>query len=202
MVRCDIGRDFDINIPTIPMERDRMLSNLAFQNRKILLYDDVGDDSMFRCIYTLMRIRELDKAIGAKAPIEICINSRGGSVNDGLSLISIIESMKDDGYDITTTNMGYAYSMGFLISIVGTHRYAYRYAEYIWHDISSIVGGKLDSIKDDFEDMNRKRDVANSIIKKYTKLTDKDLEDIYAHKLDKTYSIEDAKSLNICDEVI
>lgn len=30
MVRADIGRDFDFSLPAIPLERDRMLSNLAF----------------------------------------------------------------------------------------------------------------------------------------------------------------------------
>lgn len=30
MVRGDFCRDFDFGIPTIPIERDRMLSNLAF----------------------------------------------------------------------------------------------------------------------------------------------------------------------------
>ena len=202
MVRGDIGRDFDFSLPAIPIERDRMLSNLAFQNRKILLYDDIGDDSIFRCIYTLMRIREADKSVGTKAPIEICINSRGGAVHDGLSLISLIESMKDEGYEITTTNMGYAYSMGFLISIVGTHRHAYRYADYLWHDVSSISVGKMESMLEDIESLKKLRDIVNGIVKKYTNLTEDDLKDIYDRKLDKTYSAKEAQELNICDEVV
>lgn len=202
MVRGDFCRDFDFGIPAIPIERDRMLSNLAFQNRKILLYDNVKDDSIFRCIYTLMRIREADKSVGTKAPIEICINSNGGSVPDGLSLISLIESMKDEGYEITTTNMGYAYSMGFLISIVGTHRHAYRYADYLWHDISSISAGKTESMLEDIESLKKLRGVVNGIVKKYTKLTDEDLNDIYTHRLNKTYSVDEAKELKICDEVV
>ena len=39
-----------------------------------MVYDDVDDASMFRCIYTLMRIREADKKLGTKAPIDILSN--------------------------------------------------------------------------------------------------------------------------------
>jgi hypothetical protein len=30
------------------LDRERMLSQLAFQNRKVMIYDEVTDDSMFR----------------------------------------------------------------------------------------------------------------------------------------------------------
>lgn len=167
-----------------------------------MVYDDVDDASMFRCIYTLIRIREADNKLGTKEPIEILINSCGGTVYDGLSLISLIENMKDDGYTIITTNMGYAFSMGFLISIVGSVRKSFRYATYLHHDMSSMNYGKLAFMEEEINDMRILRKRVDDIVLKYTKLTQDDLDEINNKKLDKRFTAEEALALKICDEVL
>ena len=194
--------DADSDFPMKLLDKDRMISQLAFQNRKLMVYDDVDDSSMFRCIYTLMRIREADKKLGTKEPIEILINSCGGTVYDGLSLISLIENMKDDGYTIITTNMGYAFSMGFLISIVGSVRKSFRYATYLHHDMSSMNYGKLAFMEEEINDMRILRKRVDDIVLKYTKLTQADLDEINNKKLDKRFTAEEALALKICDEVL
>lgn len=198
----NVRNDADSDFPMKLLDKDRMISQLAFQNRKLMVYDDVDDASMFRCIYTLMRIREADKKLGTKAPIEILINSCGGTVYDGLSLISLIENMKDDGYTIITTNMGYAFSMGFLISIVGSVRKSFRYATYLHHDMSSMNYGKLASMEEEINDMRVLRKRVDDIVLKYTKLTQADLDEINNKKLDKRFTAEEALALKICDEVL
>lgn len=198
----NIRNDADSDFPIKLLDKDRMISQLAFQNRKLMVYDDVDDSSMFRCIYTLMRIREADKKLGTKEPIEILINSCGGTVYDGLSLISLIENMKDDGYTIITTNMGYAFSMGFLISIVGSVRKSFRYATYLHHDMSSMNYGKLAFMEEEINDMRILRKRVDDIVLKYTKLTQADLDEINNKKLDKRFTAEEALALKICDEVL
>lgn len=157
---------------------------------------------MFRAIYMLMRIHERDIQSGTKAPIDICINSFGGNVRDGLSLISLIESMKDEGYTINTVNMGYAMSMGFLISIVGTSKKAYRHSVYMNHDMSVFFEGNLESVRQDFEQSKVLREEIKSIIKKYTKISEEELEETYKTKSDRIYTLEEALALGICEEVI
>lgn len=196
---CD-DNDFDYQARFI--DKDRMLSQLAFQNRKLMVYDDIDGSSIFRCIYTLLRIRDADNKLGKKEPIEILINSCGGSVHDGLSLVSLIETMKDEGYQIITTNMGYALSMGFIISIVGSKRRSYRYATYMHHDISSMNYGKLASMEENVNSMRMLRSMADEIVLKYTDITQDMLDDIHNRKLDKYFTAEEALSLNICDEVV
>lgn len=198
----NVRNDSDSDFPMKLLDKDRMISQLAFQNRKLMVYDDVDDASMFRCIYTLMRIREADKKLGTKEPIEILINSCGGTVYDGLSLISLIENMKDDGYTIITTNMGYAFSMGFLISIVGSVRKSFRYATYLHHDMSSMNYGKLAFMEEEINDMRILRKRVDDIVLKYTKLTQADLDEINNKKLDKRFTAEEALALKICDEVL
>ena len=198
----NVKNDADVDFPMRLLDKDKMISQLAFQNRKLMIYDDVDDASMFRCIYTLMRIRDADKKLGKKEPIEILINSCGGTVYDGLSLISLIENMKDDGYTIITTNMGYAFSMGFMISIVGSVRRSFRYATYLHHDMASMNYGKLAYMEEEVNDMKVLRKRMDDIVLKYTKLTQADLDEINNKKLDKRYTAEEALALKICDEVL
>lgn len=193
--------DEEVIMPKL-LDKDRMVAQLAFQNRKVMLYDDVDDDSIFRCIYTLMRIREYDTKIGSKKPITIYINSCGGTVYDGMSLISLIESMQDDGYEINTVNMGYAMSMGFIISLVGTHKYCYRHSTYMYHDISSFIGGKLAQMKEDIKQTEQLRDMICDFVMSKTKLTREQLDDIHEHKRDVYYTSKQAIELGIAEEVL
>ncbi len=176
--------------------------NLATKERKILIYDDVDENSILECMYYLYRFKSVDEQIGVKKPIDIMINTSGGSVMDGLSLISLIESMKDQGWTINTYNIGYCFSMGFLISIVGTNRYAYRYSTYLYHDVSTQMEGKAASIDERMAEVHRLREIGTNIVTKYTSLTRKDIEKIYANKLDKVYSPEEAVNLHIADKII
>lgn len=81
----------------------------------------------FECVHCLHRLMDIDKRLGKKEPIEIFINSNGGLLTECLSLISLIEQMKDMGYHIITINSGKAY---LAVSLIGSERKSYRYAEY------------------------------------------------------------------------
>lgn len=48
----------------------------------------------------------MDNKLKKKEPIELYINSNGGLVTECMSLISLIEQMKEDGYTIITINAG------------------------------------------------------------------------------------------------
>lgn len=176
--------------------------NLAAKERKIIIYDSINEDSIMEAIYYLHRFRSIDLKRGEKRPIEILINSCGGSVSDGLTLISLIESMKDEGWEINTTNMGYAYSMGFYIGICGTHRYTYRYATYLCHDVSYGCEGNFMEMAEKLRETERLRKILRQITLRYTKLSEEDLDNIFEHKTDKTYSPEDAVALKIADKIV
>lgn len=195
--------DITSMMPTSFPDKEGMFTKLAFQNRKILMYDDIDDNSVLRTIYALMRLKEADTKLGTKDPINIYINSSGGSVYDGLTLISLIESMQDEGYEINTINMGYAMSMAFLISVIGTHRYAFRYATYMVHDIASSSGfSKLQAQKNQMQESERLRDIYSDIITHKTSLGDNDLADVYDHQIDRYIDSQEALNLNICDKII
>lgn len=191
---------FELKSPNMLVPQMRL--SLALNQRKIFLYDDVEEDSIFECIYYLNRIIDIDNRTGEKPPIDIFINSNGGSVYDCFSLISMIEKMKDDGYEIRTINAGKAFSAGFIISIVGSKRISYRYSSYMVHDVSTISKGSIQTIVEDIEESKRLREIINGIIYKYTNISKEDLENWQARKIDKFFSAKEALDLKITDEVM
>jgi len=179
---------------------NQMKLSLVLNQRKIFLYDEVTENSVFECIYYLYKLMDMDNRSEEKPPIEIYINS--GLVDDGLTLISLIEHMKEIGYKITTINMGRAYSMGFVISICGSHRKSYRYGRYMAHDISAWTYGKAQQMEQDIEDMKISRKVIYDIIQKYTSITLEQLTEWQEKKLDKYFSAQEFLELKGVDEIL
>lgn len=176
--------------------------SLALKDRKIMLYDTVDNNSVAECLYYLYKLRELDKISNTKEPIDILVNSNGGFIPDGLSLVSLIELMKDEGYVINTINIGSALSMGFVISIVGTNRYAYRYSTYLLHDASMETDGKVYEVLDKVHEVERQREQISNIVAKYTKLDAKYIKGVYESGKDVYYSAEQALELGFADKII
>lgn len=180
----------------------QMKFSLAINQRKIFLYDEVGESSIFECIYYLNKLMYVDSMYGTKEPIEILINTNGGGVYDCLTLVSLIEHMKDIGYKIITTNIGKAFSAGFILSIIGSERKAYRFSSYMTHNISTFMYGQLQEIKEDSEEMERLKQSLNKIISKYTKITLKDLEKWQERKINKYFNSEEALKYGITDVIL
>ena len=176
--------------------------SMAVNYRKIYIIDSITTESVFEYIYYLNKIVESDKLHNEKKPIEIFVNSGGGSVINGFALISFIEQLKDSGYQIITINMGLAGSMSFVISICGSIRKAYRYARYMCHDISFEAVGKSKEIADVLKESMVIREIYSDIIKKYSNISDDDLTEIFDKKIDRYYSPEELMNMNGVDEIL
>lgn len=189
--------------PKFKPNNQHMRTSMALNQRKIIIYDDIDENSILEAIYFLNRIKYIDdKFRKTKDDIEIQINTDGGLVEDGFSLISLIENMKEEGYNIITTNIGKAYSMGFLLSLCGSVRQSYRYSTYMFHDISYGVYGKYGDINDSVEHANMLRKNIYNIVTKYTTLTEEDLKDINEHRKDKFYTPNDMMEIKGVDIIV
>lgn len=181
----------------------QMRYGLAVNQRKILIYDEVDCDTIQESICYLNKLKYMDSVFKKEKPdIEIQINTVGGNVEDGLSLISLIEEMKQDGYCIITTNIGRGYSMGFLLSICGSVRKAYKYAKYMYHDIAYGIYGKHNDVLDfvDFANMLRK-DVLD-IATKYTNRPKEFFDEINKVRKDVFFSASDMIELKGVDIIV
>lgn len=177
--------------------------NMAVNLRKIYVNDVITQELIDELLYYLYSLVDLDNDAGTKRPIEILLNTDGGSVEAGNTLIGYIEYLKRIGYEITTTNAGKAYSMGFAIALCGTKRRCYPHARYMFHDIAFGTIGKVKEIEENVEDVKALRDDQdNTIILKYSNLTKEELDGWRDRKIDKYFSADEALKYKITDEVM
>ena len=177
--------------------------NMAVNLRKIYVNDVITQELIDELLYYLYSLVDLDNDAGTKKPIEILLNTDGGSVEAGNTLIGYIEYLKRIGYEITTTNAGKAYSMGFAIALCGTKRRCYPHARYMFHDIAFGTVGKVKEIEENVEDAKALRDDQdNTIILKYSNLTKEELDGWRDRKIDKYFSADEALKYKITDEVM
>ena len=188
----------------VPVDRflEEMKINSAMRDRRIFINEEIHRDSMFKACYLLDRLEELDKADGKKKPIEIILDSYGGSCYSGLALISKMESLREKGYKIITTVNSFAMSMAFMILLCGTERRGLKHSRIMCHQPSSSSWGTLQEMKEDLDETNIIWDRMKELIIKYTNITNNQLEDIKSRKFDWFMWSEEAIKLGVIDKVI
>ena len=128
--------------PYIMVERENMnLSQLDIFSRlmvdRIIFFNsEVTSES---CGITMAQLLYLDSE--DKKDIKLYINSPGGSVNDGLGIVSIMDFIESD---VCTVNLALAASMGSVLLAAGTKgkRSALKYSRTLLHQpMSGIASG-------------------------------------------------------------
>lgn len=180
----------------------QMKVSMALKYRKIHLCGEINDDSIFECVFYLEKFRKMDQISEVKLPIEIYIDTNGGSIYSCLKLVSLIEQMKNEGYYFKTINASRALSAGFIISIIGNERLAYKYSEYMIHDALTMSVGKLQEIEEDIECVKRLRGKLYGIVTNYTKITLSQLEEWQLRKYDKYFDAKEALEFGIADKIL
>ncbi len=85
-------------------------------------------------------------------PITVYINSGGGSVGDGLAMMEMINRMRRQyRVRIDTAVLGYAYSMGAIVSQAGDRRTIGRYGTLMLHSSQWILSGDDERIFKDYQ---------------------------------------------------
>lgn len=120
------------------------------QQRKLFLNLNIDAFSIGDIVRHIMQYNAEDKGIAPeeRKPILLYLTSNGGSVDAGFELIDVIKSSKTPVY---TINLGYQYSMGFLIGLAGHKRFATPNAKFLMHDGSSFVWDSGAKVQDRME---------------------------------------------------
>lgn len=120
------------------------------KQRKLFLNADIDQLSVADIVRHIMQINREDIEIEPekRQPILLYITSNGGDVNSGFELIDIIINSKTPVY---TINLGYQYSMGFLIGLAGHVRFATSNAKFLMHDGSNFVYNSSAKAQDQME---------------------------------------------------
>jgi ATP-dependent Clp protease, protease subunit len=114
--------------------------------------------------YSVSEALRLLQAIGSefpKEPIQIILNSCGGSVYDGLCLYDYLESVKNP---IIIIGTGLVASMAVIILLAGDERYLTKNARLMVHQIATHVEGKVNDVKIDYDETKELEKICNEII--------------------------------------
>lgn len=132
------------------------------KQRKLFLNSEIDQFTIADIVKHIMQFNKEDKNVAPenRQPILLYVTSNGGEVGAGFELIDVIVNSKTPVY---TINLGYQYSMGFLIGLAGHKRYASANAKFLMHDGSNFVWDSGMKAQDRM-DFNRK---IESRIKKY-----------------------------------
>ena len=123
--------DIEVDLEDVLVEGG-MIDDLFYlkdlQQRKLFLNDDITSLTIESVVKHIMQFNKEDKGIDTveRQPILLYVSSNGGCVDAGFELIDVIQSSKTPVY---TINLGFQYSMGFLIGLAGHKRFATKNAK-------------------------------------------------------------------------
>lgn len=165
--------DIDIEIDKALLEGsmvDEIFYLQDLKQRKLFLNVDIEQMSVCDIVKHIMQYNTEDKgiAVSDRKPILLYITSNGGEVDSGFELIDIIQNSKTPVY---TINLGYQYSMGFLIGLAGAKRFATQNAKFLMHDGSNFVYNSGAKAQDQMEFQRRVEERVKSYILSRSNLT-------------------------------
>lgn len=185
---------------------NEMILKNGLANRIVDLNEGFDENSIYKCIYLLEKIVQLDdkegKPIEQREPITIRLNSYGGYCYELWSIVGVVESLKQRGYIINTVCMGKSMSCGFVLFCAGVNRKMYRYSTLMYHSVSSGAYGKVSELEDNLKETQRLNDMAKEYVVANTKITMKKLEEMDKFKMDWYMSSDEALSLGVATEIL
>jgi ATP-dependent Clp protease protease subunit len=113
---------------------------------------------------------------------EVCLllNTAGGSVMNGINLYNVLRGMP---FELITHNVGSVNSIGNTIFLAGKKRYAVPNATFMFHGVgfNFSQGQRLEEkdLREKLEGILRQQKQIGEIISQHTKLTDKEIEDLF-----------------------
>ncbi|NEW06686.1 hypothetical protein GK047_11740 [Paenibacillus sp. SYP-B3998] len=173
--------------------------------RTLYLFDGIHKSSVKLIIESIMKINQADDEKDKKekefkrAPIDLIINSNGGSVYDGLALINVIDNSKTP---VHTYVYGLAASMSLLIAVSGHRRFSGRLSTFMYHSVSNHIGGHLNRLKNRLDETQRLQNIYDQYLLAKTKCQIEDLLQVQEHQRDWFIGPDEAVGLGIVDEII
>ena len=129
----------------------------------VLLFGEIMDGSLYDIITRIRAILHMRKDEHKNDPINLIINSDGGSVYEALGIIDYIQSLD---VKVNTICRGRSMSAAALILCAGTGvRAASQYSTIMFHEISSDIYGKSSDMKANVQHMEKLEEILLEILK-------------------------------------
>jgi ATP-dependent Clp protease protease subunit len=130
-------------------------------------------------------------------PLKLFINSYGGSVFSGFSIMDTIKNCKTPVHSYVD---GSAASAATLISVAANKRFIFANSFMLIHQLSSSMWGNYEAMKDEMENLDLIMDRIKKIYKEHTNMTTRQITAIL--KKDKWFEAEVCLELGLVDEIV
>ena len=170
----DVLFDSDAKTENGDMETQLWLgAGVNLKSRVIEITGEVNEAMSSFVLRTIIKLNSI-----SNDPIYIYLSTYGGSVYDGCSIYDVLRTSPSP---IIIIANGKVASMGVVIFLAGTERYAYPNTRFMIHSVSHETGGTL---KDTLIDVNEAKNVNDKmfdIISERSKLSRKSLAQNTSH---------------------
>ena len=166
----------------IALSQDRDVDSLFYikdlKQRKLFLSFEISQETIWELVRHILQYNREDAGIDPKdrKPILLYIASPGGESDSGFELIDVIQSSQTPVY---TINLGYEYSMAFLIGLAGHKRYALKNAKYLMHDGTYCAQNSFAKAKDQMEFQRKMEEREKEYVIANSKLSSDEFENKY-----------------------
>jgi len=177
--------------------------------RRLYLTKQIDQSSIAPLIQSILDINANDKHLiklykiygldYTPQPIELYIDSYGGTVYQAFGLISVMEQSKVPVHTIVT---GVAMSGGFMILIHGHKRFAYKHSTPMYHQVSTAKWGTIKEIEESLEQSQKLQKQMEAMVKAKTKIPKAKLKKIFENKADWYMTSKEALEYKVIDEII
>lgn len=171
------------------------------KSRRIILNEEIDTQVYDIVAMQIKRFNKEDegKTIEERQPIELHINSVGGSVYDGFGLISVILASKTPVYGYCD---GYVMSMGFAIYAATHKRFAGRFSSFMYHEVSTMSHGKNTEIEEVTKENRRLQKMYDDLIIERTNLKQTKLNSVKKNKKDWFFGVDEALENGLAHEIL
>ena len=174
-------------------------------NRKIVISQPITDRLAGEVIDMILAINDYDAQMSAVLtsyeiePIEMFINSGGGSASAGFAIIGAMEMSETP---IVTYGMGIIASMALGIFTAGDVRIAHRYARFMFHSVAYGEEGFIQDHIDGLKEVKTIQNMYNNIFAERSKFPTEMITDILERKKNYFFSGKKAVKYGIADDVM
>ena len=171
-------------------------------NARIYLNGVVDEDMATKVSYFTNKIINMDKTTNREKVVTFLINSYGGSILAGNSIIGNINKLKKLGYKVIGICEGMAYSMAYDILINCSYRIGYSLSTYLLHQTSLGQSGELKEFEREIEFQKKLWNMSVEYYVKNTNLTRERINEIYDRKENYFFVAKEALENGTINEII
>lgn len=162
-------------------------------NKRIYLNGYVDEDMAMKVSYYTNKIIEMDKKLeNPTKEVTFILNSFGGSVVFGNSILGNIYKLKSLNYKTIGVVESCAYSMAYDILVNLDERIGYKYSQYLLHQTQMGEQGELKELAREVEFQKKVWEMSVDYYVENTKLTRERINEIYDRKENYFFTAEEA----------